>query len=46
MTAKEFTPWASSRGLPQRIIEQLIRLAALPEQMKAAFDAVEPAPPI
>lgn len=46
MTPQEFTGWASARGLPRRIVEQLIRLAASPEEMKAATDAMEPAPPV
>jgi len=46
MTPREFTAWASRRGLPNRAIEQLIRLAASPEEMKAAIDAIKPAPPI
>jgi hypothetical protein len=46
VTPKEFRAWASRRGLPDGTVEQLIRLAASPEEMRAAFDAVEPAPPI
>jgi hypothetical protein len=46
MTPQKFTRWASTRGLPRQIIQQLIQLAASPEEMKEAFDAVEPAPPI
>ena len=46
MTPKDFRAWASRRRLPDGTVEQLIRLAASPEEMKAAFDATEPAPPI
>ena len=46
MTPQEFTSWASGRGLPNKLIKQLIRFAASQEEMKAAIDAEEPAPPI
>ena len=46
MTPREFATWASSRGLPHRMIEQLVLVAASPEEMEAASEAMEPAPPI
>jgi hypothetical protein len=46
MTRKEFIAWASSRGLPNRIIEQVMLCAASPREMKAASEAMEPSPPI
>jgi hypothetical protein len=46
MTAREFATWASTRGIPDRTIEELLQYAASPEEMEEACDAMEPAPPI
>ena len=42
----DFAKWATGNGLDDRAIEQLLDYAATPEQMKAAYEAMEPAPPI
>jgi hypothetical protein len=46
MTNEDFAAWAAERGLAYDMIEQLIAFAATPEEMKAAYDAIEPPPPI
>ena len=46
MTPEGFTRWASTRGVPRRIVAQLVQLAASREEMKAAFDAGEPPPAV
>lgn len=46
MTAGEFATWGTRHGAPDSTIEELLRYAASPEEMKEACDAVEPAPPV
>jgi len=46
MTRRKFATWASSRGVPDGTTEQLLRYAASPEEMREAFEAVLPAPPV
>ena len=46
MLAREFTIWASTRGVPDRTTEELLRYAASPEEMQEACDVMEPAPPV
>src|SRR5689334_6814337 len=46
LAAKRFSAWARKQGLGPYNIEELIAFAATPEQMKAAYEAIEPAPPI
>jgi hypothetical protein len=46
VSPQKFARWASGRRLPQKIIDQLTRLAASPEEMQTAIDNMEPAPPI
>jgi hypothetical protein len=46
MTNDYFAAWAAERGLAHDTIEQLMQLAATPEEMKEAFDEMEPSPPI
>ena len=46
MTDREFTVWASERGVPIATTEAILRHAASPEEMQEAYDAMEPAPPV
>ncbi|MDY3557455.1 hypothetical protein R5W24_006646, partial [Gemmata sp. JC717] len=46
MTDREFTAWASERGVPDETTEALLRYAATPEEMREAHDAMDPAPPV
>lgn len=46
MTSQDFADWATQQGLDAGTIEQLIAYAATPEQVKAAYDAIVPGPPI
>jgi hypothetical protein len=46
MTDREFTDWAAERGVPAATTEALIRYAATPDEMRAACDAMDPAPPV
>lgn len=46
MTDREFTAWAAERGVPNDTTQEILRCAASPEEMRRAFDAMEPAPPV
>ncbi len=46
MTDREFTAWASKRGVPQNAIEAILLFAAKQEEMREAYDAMTPAPPV
>jgi hypothetical protein len=46
MTRRKFAAWASSRGVPDGTTEQLLRYAASAKEMREAFEAVLPAPPV
>ncbi|QEL15955.1 hypothetical protein [Limnoglobus roseus] len=46
MTEEQFLTWVNDRGLPRDRGMELLRLAATPEEMKAASEAWEPPPPI
>lgn len=46
MTDEEFVTWATASGVPAVPAKQLINAAASIEEMKEAFDAMMPAPPI
>lgn len=43
---RRFRRWALRQGLSESCVEQLIVVAASPEEMKAAYDAIMPPPPI
>jgi hypothetical protein len=46
MTRRKFATWASSRGVPDGTTELLLRYAASAKEMREAFEAVLPAPPV
>ncbi|KAA1257009.1 hypothetical protein LF1_53310 [Rubripirellula obstinata] len=46
MTNTDFKDWATRNGLDAETANAIIDCAATPEEAKAAFDAMEPGPPI
>lgn len=46
MTNEEFALWALQHGVTFATVEQLILVAATPEDMRAAEEAIQPPPPI